>query len=32
LAAFGTLGFSFLVVGWREVPIVEVNGNNLVHI
>jgi hypothetical protein len=32
LAAFGTLGFSFLVVSWREVPIVEVNGNNLMHI
>jgi hypothetical protein len=31
-AAFGALGFSFLVVGLREVPIVEVSGNNLVHI
>jgi hypothetical protein len=32
LAAFGALGFPFHVVGWREVPIVEVNSNNLVHI
>jgi hypothetical protein len=26
------LGFSFLVVGWRKTPVVEVNTNNLVHI
>jgi hypothetical protein len=32
LAAFGALGFPFLVVGWREVPIVDVNSNNLLHI
>jgi hypothetical protein len=32
LAAFGALGFSFLVVGSRKVLIVEVNSNHLVHI
>jgi hypothetical protein len=32
LATFVNLGFSFLVVGWREVSIVEVNANNLMHI
>jgi hypothetical protein len=32
LATFSALDFLFLVIGWREVPIVEVNSNNLVHI
>jgi hypothetical protein len=32
LATFGALGFTLLVIGWREVPIVDVNSNNLVHI
>jgi hypothetical protein len=32
LATFGALGFPFVVVGLRKVPIVEVNSNNLVHI
>jgi hypothetical protein len=32
LATFGTLGFTLLVIGLGEVPIVEVNSNNLVHV
>jgi hypothetical protein len=32
LATFGALGFTFLVVGWRKAPVVEVDTNNFVHI
>jgi hypothetical protein len=32
LASSGNLGFSFLVAGWREVPIVEIDVNNPVHV
>jgi hypothetical protein len=32
LVTFGALGFPFLVIGLRGVPIVEINRNNLVHI
>jgi hypothetical protein len=32
LASFGNLNFSFLRVGWRNMPIVEINTNDLVHI
>jgi hypothetical protein len=31
LATFGDLGFPFLVVGWRKVPVVKANANDLVH-
>jgi hypothetical protein len=30
LATFGDLGFPFLVVGWRKVPVVKVDANDLV--
>jgi hypothetical protein len=32
LASFCDLVFSFLIVRWREMPIVEISTNNLVHI
>jgi hypothetical protein len=32
LASSGNLSFSFLVAGWREVPIVEIDVNNPVHV
>jgi hypothetical protein len=32
LASFGDLNFSFFIVGWREMPIVEINTNDLVHV
>jgi hypothetical protein len=32
LATFGDLDFPFLVVGWRKVPVVKVNTNDLVHV
>jgi hypothetical protein len=32
LAPFGDLSFSFLMAGWREMPIVEGDANNLVHV
>jgi hypothetical protein len=32
LTSFGDLIFSFLIIRWREMPIVEIDNNNLVHI
>jgi hypothetical protein len=32
LASFGNLNFSFLIVGWRKMPVVEINTNDLVHV
>jgi hypothetical protein len=32
LASFCDLVFSFLIVRWRKVPIIEIDTNNLVHI
>jgi hypothetical protein len=32
LASFCDLVFSFLIVGWRKMPIVEIDTNNMVHI
>jgi hypothetical protein len=32
LASFGNLSLSFLMAGWREVPIVEIHVNNPVHV
>jgi hypothetical protein len=32
LASFGDLDFPFLLVGWRKVPVVKVNTNDLVHV
>jgi hypothetical protein len=31
-ASSGNLNFSFIVTGWREMPIVETDANNLVHV
>jgi hypothetical protein len=32
LASFGDLSFSFLIAGWRKMPIVEIDVNNPVHV
>jgi hypothetical protein len=32
LASFGDLSFPFLMAGRREMPIVEIDVNNLVHV
>jgi hypothetical protein len=32
LASSGDLNFPFVVAGWREKPVVEVNIDNLVHV
>jgi hypothetical protein len=32
LATFGDLDFPFPIVGWRKMPVVEVNANDLVHV
>jgi hypothetical protein len=32
LASSGNLNFSFSMTGWREMPIVEIDANNLVHV
>jgi hypothetical protein len=32
LASSGNLNFSFFVTGWGEMPIVETDTSNLVHV
>jgi hypothetical protein len=32
LASSGNLSLSFLMAGWREMPIVKIAVNNLVHV
>jgi hypothetical protein len=32
VASSGNLNFSFMIVGWRKKPGVEVNTNDLVHV
>jgi hypothetical protein len=32
LASFGNLNFSFLIVGWRKMLVVEIDTNDLVHV
>jgi hypothetical protein len=32
LASFVNLNFSFPIVGWRKMSIIEINTNDLVHV